>query len=238
MNTIKRAVILAAGLGNRMRPVTLVTPKPLVKVNGIRMIDTVIDALHKNGIYEIYVVVGHLKEQFEKWAAIYSGITIIENPYFKECNNISSLYVAREYLEDAIILYGDQIIHNKSILFKEFEKSGYNSIWIENDTDEWVQQVENHRVVSCSKTGGNYGWQLYSVSRWNKDDAKKLKRYLEIEFEIKKNRNIYWDELALFLYKEEFNLDVYPMNKNDVKEIDSLNELIEIDAFYKRYREV
>ncbi len=44
--------------------VTLTTPKPLVKVNGIRMIDTVIEGLHQNGIYEIYVVVGYLKDQF------------------------------------------------------------------------------------------------------------------------------------------------------------------------------
>ena len=56
MHTVKRAIIMAAGFGNRMKPVTLETPKPLVKVNGIRMIDTVINGLHKNGITEIYVV--------------------------------------------------------------------------------------------------------------------------------------------------------------------------------------
>ena len=58
MYKVKRAIIMAAGVGKRMRPVTLQTPKPLVKVNGIRMIDTVIRGLHDNGIFEIYVVVG------------------------------------------------------------------------------------------------------------------------------------------------------------------------------------
>ena len=65
MHTAKRAVIMAAGIGKRMRPVTLTTPKPLVKVNGVRMIDTVIRALQENGIYEIYIVVGYLKEKFQ-----------------------------------------------------------------------------------------------------------------------------------------------------------------------------
>ena len=64
MHTVKRAIIMAAGIGKRMQPVSLDTPKPLIKVNGKRMIDSVVDALHDNGIYEIYVVVGYLKEQF------------------------------------------------------------------------------------------------------------------------------------------------------------------------------
>ena len=62
MNKAERAIIMAAGLGNRMRPVTLTTPKPLVKVNGVRMIDTVIQGLHENGITEIYIV-GWLSER-------------------------------------------------------------------------------------------------------------------------------------------------------------------------------
>ena len=57
MYKVKRAIIMAAGIGKRMQPVTLETPKPLVKVNGVRMIDTVIQGLLENGISEIYVVV-------------------------------------------------------------------------------------------------------------------------------------------------------------------------------------
>ena len=68
IHTVKRAIIMAAGIGKRMQPLTFEIPKPLVKVNGIRMIDTVVDALKKNGITEIYVVVGYLKDKFYEWA--------------------------------------------------------------------------------------------------------------------------------------------------------------------------
>lgn len=234
-NRVKKAIIMAAGLGNRMKPVTLRTPKPLVKVNGIRMIDTVIQALHENGIYEIYIVVGYLKEQFKILTDEYKGITLIENPYYKECNNISSLYVARDYIEESMILDGDQIIYNSDVLALEFEKSGYNSVWTDIETDEWLQTVENGVVVSCSRTGGKRGWQLYSVSRWTKADGIKLRKHLELEFEIKKNTQIYWDDIAMFYHKEEYELGIRPMDKGDIIEIDNLSELVSIDESYKIY---
>ncbi len=237
MHKVERAIIMAAGKGQRMNPVTLTTPKPMVKVNGTRMIDTVIDALHQNGIYEIYIVVGYLKEAFDVLQKEYDGIRLIENPYFDTCNNISSLYVARDYIENAIILDGDQIIYNAEILSPDFEMSGYNSVYTDEYTDEWLQRVENGIVVSCSRNGGKGGWQLYSISRWTADDGKKLKAHLELEFEQKANRQIYWDDVAMFCHPESYTLGVRPMNKGDIIEIDNLSELAELDKSYKKYIE-
>lgn len=188
-------------------------------------------------IFCIYVVVGYLKEQFVTLEEEYPGVKLIENPYYDTCNNISSLYVAREYIENAFILDGDQIIYNPEILAPEFERSGYNSVWTDDETDEWLQTVENGIVTACSRTGGKGGWQLYSISRWTAEDGKKLKRHLEIEFEQKKNRQIYWDDVAMFCYPEEYQLGIRPMNKDDIIEVDNLSELIALDASYKKYVE-
>ena len=235
MYKVERAIIMAAGIGKRMQPVTLYTPKPMVKVNGVRMIDTVIRGLHQNGIYEIYVVVGHLKDQFRKLEKEYEGVQLIENPYYAVCNNISSLYVARDHIENAIILDGDQIIYNPEILAPEFERSGYNCVWTDKETDEWLLTVRNGIVEECSRTGGKGGWQLYSVSRWTSEDGKKLKRHLEMEFEQKKNTQIYWDDVALFCYPEEYQLGIRKMNREDIIEIDNLNELMQMDPGYQNY---
>ena len=232
MYKVERAIIMAAGFGNRMQPITLTTPKPLISVNGTRMIDSVVQALHKNGIFEIYVVVGYLKEQFASLEGQYPGLKLIENPYYAQCNNISSLYVAREHIENAIILDGDQIIYNSHILAPEFERSGYNAVWTDGDTDEWLLTVEDGVVRSCSRTGGKGGWQLYSISRWSEEDGAKLKKHLEIQFEDKQNRQIYWDDVALFCYPQEYRLGIRPMSAEDIVEIDGYDELIRIDPSY------
>ena len=223
MYKVERAIIMAAGKGTRMRPVTLHTPKPLVKVNGKRMIDSVIEALHKNGISEIYIVVGYLKDQFEILPKEYENVKLIENPFYDTCNNISSLYVARDYIENAIILDGDQIIYHEKILAPEFDRSGYNAVWTDDETEEWLMTVEKGIVTSCSRTGGKGGWQLYSVSRWNEADGKRLKHHLELEFNEKYNRQIYWDDVVMFCHADEYELGIRPMNADDV---------IEIDRFY------
>ena len=134
-----------------------------------------------------------------------------------------------------MILDGDQIIYNKDILSPNFHCSGYNCVWTEDYTEEWLLSAEGNRIVSCSRSGGSKGWQLYSISRWTREDGRKLKEQLELEFEIRRNRQIYWDDVPMFCYFGEYELEMYPMNRQDVKEIDNIKELAAIDKNYLKY---
>ncbi len=64
INKVKTAILLSAGLGTRMRPITHSIPKPLVKVNDKSLIETVIDSLVYYGIENIYIVTGYLADKF------------------------------------------------------------------------------------------------------------------------------------------------------------------------------
>lgn len=236
-NRVKRAVIMAAGMGERMRPVTLFTPKPLVRVNGIRMIDTAVRGLNVNGITEVYVVVGYKKEQFIGLEKEYPGLKLIENPYYDICNNISSLYTAREHLEEALILDGDQLIQNPRVLCREFSYSGYRAMWTDKPTKEWILTERNGIVTGCSRDGGERGWQLFGISYWTAVDGRALKLHLEMEFEKQEGRGLYWDDVPLFRYPQEYRLSVYPMEPEDVLEIDSIKELAAVDESYEKYLE-
>ncbi len=216
---------MAAGKGTRLLPLTLETPKPLIEINGERMIERIIRALHINGIYEIYVVVGYLKDKFQFLEEKYKGLKLIENPYYDTCNNISSLYVARDYLENCMIIDGDQVIYNRNVLSPYFDFSGYNAVKISEYTNEWLLQIdENNIIKSCNRNGGENGYQLYGISRWSKEDGQLLQKLLEEEFIHNNNTQIYWGDVAMFCHFDKFKLGIYEMKTEEVLEIDTYEE--------------
>ncbi|HIT43288.1 TPA: NTP transferase domain-containing protein [Candidatus Avacholeplasma faecigallinarum] len=230
MAEIENAIIMAAGLGTRMRPLTYKTPKPLIKVAGKPMIESVIEGLQQNDIRDISIIVGYLAEQFNYLVEKYPGVKLINNPYYNQYNNISSLYVARNELKNTVILDGDQLVMNSKLLKKEFTHSVYAGAEIEQFTDEWIMHSDQEgKILQCDRSGNDHGWRLYSLSKWRAGDSQRLKKRLEEEFEEAHHYDIYWDDIAMFDYFGEFPLYVMPIKANDIIEIDSVEQLRQVD---------
>lgn len=102
MHKVERAIIMAAGLGNRMHPITLTTPKPLVRVNGIRMIDTVIDGLHdvvtfeELGVDRLFVDESH----FYKNMFLYTKMRNIAGIAQTDAQKSSDMFAKCQYLDE------------------------------------------------------------------------------------------------------------------------------------------
>lgn len=133
---VKRAIILAAGFGSRLVPITLNTPKPLIRIKGERIIDSLLDALLSAEIEEIYVVRGYLGEQFDQLLYKYPMIKFIENPAFNEANNIVSMIQAGDLVKNAYIFEGDLLLKNPKLIQKYQYNTNYLGIPVER-TDDW-----------------------------------------------------------------------------------------------------
>ena len=115
---VKRAVLIAAGFGSRLVPITLNTPKPLIRVQGQRIIDSLLDAVFAAGIEEVYVVRGYLAEQFDQLLYKYPHVKFIENPFYNEANNISSAVAAKDLLQNAYVFESDLLLYNPKLITK------------------------------------------------------------------------------------------------------------------------
>ena len=235
MEHITKAIIIAAGQGTRLRPVTDEIPKPLVPVNGVRLIDTTIRALRENGIKDIYIVVGYKKEQFYDVYGAEPDIHMIENPRYAEGNNILSAYYAREFLPDSFVIEGDIIVQNNAVYDPEIERSFYCCEWLPHVPEWAVQDVDGRLVFGDIKGGLDNAYRMWGISAWNHDDGLKLAEMIREEVETKKNLSLYWDEVALREHPEEFDLALRKIRSGDLTEIDTVKELAEADASYQKY---
>lgn len=227
---VQRAVFVAAGFGSRLVPITLNTPKPLIRVQGKRIIDTLLDAVVKAGIEEIIIIRGYLSEQFDQLLYKYPNIKFIENPAYNEGNNIASLMCARYFLENAYILESDIILKNPSLITKYQYQSNYCGIKCER-TDDWCFTTDKDHITGV-QVGGRNVYQMLGISYWTKNDGKKLGECIKKVYEEPGGKERYWDNVPLTYCKDDFDLIVRECNAEDYIEIDTFNELKAVDSTY------
>ena len=221
---VKRAVIFAAGFGSRMVPITLNTPKPLVRVHGKRIIDSLLDAVYAAGIEEVYIIRGYLSEQFDQLLYKYPNIKFIENPVYNEANNISSAMCARYLLQNAYLCEADLLLYNPALICKYQYCSNYLGVPVDV-TDDWCFKTKNG-IITKLCVGGTNCHHMFGISYWNAQDGARLAGHSP------GGKERYWDQVALEYHLDEYKIAVRECSFDDIAEIDTYRELKQIDDTY------
>ncbi len=228
---VKRAIFLAAGFGSRLVPITLNTPKPLVRVNGKRIIESLLDAVVKAEIPEVIIVRGYLGEQFDQLLRLYPSIKFIENPIYNESNNISSAIAVKDLFKNAYVLESDLLLTNQKLIRKYEYQSNFLGIPV-SVTDDWCFYTDNSGVIIKQAVGGKGCHQMVGVSYWDSQDGEKLCKDLQEVFNSPGGKERYWEQTALEYRKENYKITVRECKAEDIVEIDTFSELKQIDKSY------
>ena len=230
---VRKAIILAAGFGQRLAPVTLDTPKPLVKVNGVRILDTLLDALYAKGITNITIVRGYKKEQFDELLEKYPTLHFIDNPEFNLANNISSAIHAIDLIDRCYICEADLYITNPDIINKYEYRSNYLGAKV-SETDDWCFKKRNG-CIDGYQLGGTDCYQAFGISYWNGEDAEKLKADLQKVYSMRGGKENLWEMIPLKIMRKNYHIEIRKCHKSDIIEIDNFIELIAADPSYAKY---
>lgn len=228
----RRAIFIAAGFGSRLVPITFNTPKPLVRVHGIRIIDRLIDACLEAGINEIIIVRGYLAELFDQLLYKYPMIKFLENPAYNEANNISSSLVARYMLSNAYVFEADLLISNPKIIKKYHYTSDFLAIKKQR-SDDWCFKVRDGIIIDETVGGeGDDIWQEVGISYWNESDGHRLSQDIADVYASPGGKERYWEQVPLLYRREHYAVEIVECFDEDIVEIDTFNELKAIDPIY------
>lgn len=229
-----KAVILAAGVASRLRPLTNNTPKCLLDVGNKKILERTIDNILENGINDIIIVTGYLKEMIEDFViAKYKSVnfTFLNNEKYASTNNIYSLWMCKDVLAGEDMLLMDSDIVFESGIINRLVHSGYKDCLALNDHELGEEEIKlivdsNNTITEISKVcsisdsiGESIGIELFS-----KELLVNLYDELDLMIEKEGLDNVFY-ELAFerIIQKGE---KIYPVNVTDLysMEIDTVED--------------
>jgi CTP:phosphocholine cytidylyltransferase-like protein/histidinol-phosphate/aromatic aminotransferase/cobyric acid decarboxylase-like protein len=230
---VDNAIIMAAGMSNRCKPLSEILPKGLFVIKGEVLIEREIRQLQAAGIHTIIVVVGYQAEKFAYLEKKY-GVKLVLNEEYAFKNNVSSIYAAREYLGNSYICCADNY-------YKEniFEPYVYESFYTCNYTKEFADEyciTENEAgYIESIQRGGADRWFTIGANFWSDRFSKEFRTLLEQEYALPEVGQLLIDDFHI----RHFNrlpITAKKMEPDIVFEFDTLDEMKAFDPDFEEYQ--
>lgn len=236
---MKQVIVMAAGLGTRLKELTKETPKPLLQVNGKPILETNIEYMIESGFDRAVIIVGYLKEKFFYLKEKYSGqidIEFVINERYADFNTVRSMYCARTFFEcDSWFTTADNFLTVN--LYQKYQ-ADYSFYLLRPsqyfDKEEWTVQLDaNMRFVDVDLHGHD-GCSYSGVSFWKLEDMFYIQQRLEeVDWEDKTTKKMYWDNVLL-PHLDEFAVHAKILENNtEFYEVDDQEDLLALSNYLK-----
>lgn len=234
-----KALILAAGFGNRLHPLTYTVPKAMTEVNGTPLLVNALDNLTALGIEEIGLVVGHLADYIRDYIGdSWNGarITYYENKRYRETNNVVSLQTAADFFDDDVLMLECDLYYHKEMLEALAGGKGECSILVSpfnpDTMDGTVIRVEGDRAIELilgKWQGEDFDYtgtrKTVNMYRFSKKFSAKYMPLLQWYVEKMGEQSYYEKILGSLMYLRECDIRVVEVPEEMWCEIDDVDDL-------------
>lgn len=234
-----KAIILAAGRGTRLKPLTDTLPKCLIEIGKKTLLEHSLDNLKKNGINEAIIVIGYLGKLIkEKIGTSYNGMGIryVENEEYSTTGHAYSLYKTKGFVNaDTLLIEGDLLYESDAIRFilEQPEGNVILTTEISGSGDEVPIYVDKHNNLAYLKhpqrneainaKGEKLIGELVGILKFSKDFLSKVYEEAEKEY-TKGNKDQYYEE-AVFKASKSIPIKCALKKQLTWIEIDNIKDL-------------
>lgn len=229
---IDNAVILAAGFSSRFAPLSLHTPKALLKVKGEILIERQIRQLQEAGIRDIYVVTGYLGQQFD-YLRERAGVSLIENKEYQVRNNHSSVWAARDVLANTYICSSDNYF-TENLFTAAAKRPYYSALYADGPTEEYCLTTDSSGRITDVTIGGSDSWYMLGHVLFDQRFSSSFLHILEREYNRPETVNLMWENIYM-KHLDELTLYIKKYRNNVIREFDTVKELAAFDPSYLSY---
>lgn len=219
----RNAVILAAGFGMRMVPINVEVPKGILEVQGEPLIERLICQLHETGVFEIDIVVGFMKEQYEYLIDKYQ-VNLVFNKDYALKNNLFSLRKVVDKIGNTYIVPCDVWCRTNPFSGQEF----YSWYMVSDELTEDSGFRVNRKKEMVLTKGDEMGARMIGISYILDEDAEKLKQNILNLCGKREYKHAFWEDALL--EKDHFLIKPREVSSEEVYEINTLEELRELDS--------
>lgn len=231
------AIILAAGVGLRMRAIAQAGHKALMPIGGIPIIERTIQYLQAAGISDITIVTGHMCTLFTPLERMY-GVKLLVNQKYSVNNNLYSMELILDRIHDTYLIHGDVILFKNVFMQKEQSSFFYTILKESKGIPLPYIQTDKKRIIQGYATyaGKDTITTLLGISYWTQQDAQYLRAYFHahVNEKLKRRYHMEWEDTILGL-SDEIVIEAHQLDRKYARDVNLMRDFMEARYVYDQY---